>query len=83
VGPSEVHITVLDAAGQVRPVAELVAALKPPVGPQQRISLRQVSEGHFLSTGARFAVPGAWRLGVALRLPDGAGALVTFGVEVS
>jgi copper transport protein len=83
VGPSEVHIAVVDAAGAARPVAELVAALKPPAGPQQAVSLRQVSTGHYVSTGARFSAPGAWRLGVALRLPSGAAALVTVGVEVA
>ena len=83
VGPSEVHVTVVDTAGVPRPVAELVAALKPPSGPQQTVTLHRVSTGHYVSTGARFRAPGAWRLGVALRLPSGAGALVTFGVEVS
>jgi hypothetical protein len=83
VGPSEVHITVVDAAGRARPVTELVVALKPPAGPQQAVAVQQLSTGHFVSSGARFSSPGAWRLGVALRLPSGAGALVTFGVEVS
>jgi copper transport protein len=83
VGPSEVHITVVDAAGRARPVTELVVALKPPAGPQQAVGVQQLSTGHFVSSGARFSAPGAWRLGVALRLPSGAGALVTFGVEVS
>jgi copper transport protein len=83
VGPSEVHITIVDAAGRARPVTELVVALKPPAGPQQAVTVQRLSTGHFVSSGARFSAPGAWRLGVALRLPSGAGALVTFGVEVS
>jgi len=82
VGPSEVHIAVLDAAGAARPVVELAAALKPPAGPQQPVQLREVAAGHYVGKG-RFTQAGGWRLGVALRLPTGAAALVTVGVAVS
>jgi copper transport protein len=83
VGVSEVHLTVLDAAGDARAVDQLVAALKPPTGPQVPLTLRLIEPGHYVSTGARFTVAGAWRLGLALRLPSGAGALVTVGVQVT
>jgi len=83
VGPSEVHLTVLDAAGNARTVDRLFAALKPPTGAQVPLALRLVAPGHYVSAGARFSMAGAWRLGVALRLPSGAGALVTVGVQVT
>jgi copper transport protein len=83
VGSSEVHIAVLDAAGSARPLAELDAALKPPAGPQQPLAVRQVATGHYVCDTARFTARGSWRLGVALRLPTGAGALVTVGVAVT
>jgi hypothetical protein len=73
---------VLDAAGAARPVVELAAALKPPAGPQQPVQLREVAAGHYVGKG-RFTQAGGWRLGVALRLPTGAAALVTVGVAVS
>jgi copper transport protein len=81
-GPTEVHLTVLDAGGRPRAVRELVAALKPPTGAPIHLTLRRLAPGHYVSSGARFSTPGSWRVGVALRLPDGAGALVTVGVTV-
>jgi copper transport protein len=83
VGPSEVHIAVLDATGAARPVAELVAALKPPSGSQLPLAVRQVAPGHYVSDAARFTTRGGWRLGIALRLPSGAAALVTVRVPVT
>lgn len=81
-GPTEVHLTVLDADGRPRAVRALVAALKPPTGAPIPLALRQLTPGHYVSSGARFSAPGSWRVGVALRLPGGAGALVTVGVTV-
>ncbi|MDP9181576.1 MAG: copper resistance protein CopC [Actinomycetota bacterium] len=83
VGATEVHLTVLDAEGTARRIAQLVAALKPPSGASVPVALVAAGVGHYVSSGARFDQPGGWQLGVALRLPTGAATLVTVGVTVT
>jgi len=86
VGATEIHLSVLDAGGAPRPIAELTAALRRPAYPNSKptpVSFVKISPGHYVSQGASFAAAGSWQLGIALRLPSGAAAITIAGITVT
>jgi copper transport protein len=85
VGATSIHLSVLDASGTPRPIAELIAAMRRPAFPHNKpipMTFVKISPGHYVSRGASFVAAGSWQLGIALRLPGGAGAIAIAGITV-
>jgi copper transport protein len=83
-GPTQIHLTFLDAQGGPQPLIRLAVALRPVTGERttEAVSFTRLAVGHYVSEGAAFVTTGSWQLGIALGLPGGAAALAIAGVVV-
>jgi copper transport protein len=83
-GPTEIHLSVLDARGEPRSLTRLEVALRPLAGDRSAVAVTftRLAPGHFVSEGASFRAAGPWQLGIALGLPGGASAIAIAGVVV-
>ena len=68
VGPTELHLTVLDAKNAIEDTAGIQAVLthEGQSGPGETVTLNQLSAGHYVSQGARLTAKGKWDLSVTL-----------------
>lgn len=83
-GPTEIHFTVLDAAGVPRALARIAVALRQSGGSGQALTVRvrSLGRGHYESVGASLPRAGHWQLGMALGLPGGATAIAIAALDV-
>ena len=83
-GPTQIHLTFLNAAGQAQPLLRLAVALRPLTGDHttEAVTFTRLGPGHYVSEGAAFSGVGQWQLGIALELPGGASDVAIAGVVV-
>jgi copper transport protein len=83
-GPTQIHLTFLNAAGQPQPLLRLAVALRPVTGDHttEAVNFTRLGPGHYVSEGASFSGTGQWQLGIALELPNGASDVAIAGVVV-
>ena len=83
-GPTQIHLTVLDAAGRPRPLTRIAVALRPLAGDRAAVDVTftRLGTGHYVSEGASFPAAGSWQLGVAMGFSGGSSAVAIAGVVV-
>jgi copper transport protein len=80
-GPSEVHVTFFDAAGNERPIETLRLNLRPPSGRESPAELRRFSSGHFVADVTLEA--GRTHLSISAAARDGARLSAELDVEIA
>lgn len=84
VGPSSIHLTVLDQAGTPRRVTTLTGLLRRGAVGQSPTVIRftRLGQGHYVSAGVTFPTAGAWQLGIGFLLPSSATATSLVSITV-
>jgi copper transport protein len=82
-GATDVHVTVVNAAGSPFDVSGLRASLVPPGGASAPLQVEQFGPGHYASVGASLTAKGAWQIVVTLITPSGGWATVKADLPVT